>query len=67
MENTHVYCKHCEAIRPMYTEPPGDEDVTGRFTGASDILCVVCGHIIATTYRPNFSPREVLRELMRRM
>ena len=68
MENTHIHCDACGSIQPMVIEPPEGEDVSGRYTGASDILCGRCGLVITTTYRPkaDTQAREALGKAMPR-
>jgi hypothetical protein len=47
---THVYCDTCGKIQPAEQERLEMIDVTRRFMGG-DILCSVCGSIIASVYR----------------
>jgi hypothetical protein len=41
--HTHVWCEVCKAIRPLKIE-------------ASDLMCTVCGSVIATLYLPKRVP-----------
>jgi hypothetical protein len=51
----------------MVIEPPKGDDASGRFTGASDILCATCGLIIATTFSPKRSTgADALRGIIER-
>ena len=40
----------CKAIRPMEISDLHGDDVSGRYTEASDLLCSVYGNHIATLY-----------------
>ena len=57
-DNTHAYCRNCEAIRPVNVSIMGGDDVGGNFTNATDLVCSDCAWIIATTYAPKTPPSE---------
>jgi hypothetical protein len=64
MDNSHIYCDNCASIQPMIVEPPSGDDVSGRFTDSSDILCGTCKLVLATTYKPKASSADALRRVM---
>ena len=49
-DNTHIYCENCDGIQPIKKSPMGGEDISRRFTNATDILCLTCLLVLATTY-----------------
>jgi hypothetical protein len=50
--NTHTWCDFCEDVRPILEAEMGGDDVSGKFTNATDLLCGECRLVIATTYTP---------------
>jgi hypothetical protein len=50
--HTHVWCEVCQAIRPIKIDDMHADDASGHYTEASDLMCAVCGQVIATLYLP---------------
>jgi hypothetical protein len=65
VDNTHAYCKVCNAIQPMRINMPGGDDATGQYGNATDIACERCGLVITTTYRPKSIAAAALQRVMR--
>jgi hypothetical protein len=51
MQAKHGYCDICGAIQPAEFEPLTVEDTTDRYLGG-EVVCRVCGIIVATLSRP---------------
>jgi hypothetical protein len=50
--HTHVWCEVCQAIRPIKIDDMHADDASGQYTDASDLMCAVCGFVIAMLYLP---------------
>jgi hypothetical protein len=50
--HTHVWCEVCQTIRPIKIDDMHADDATGHHMEASDLICTVCGLVIATLYLP---------------
>ncbi len=50
--HTHVWCEVCQTIRPIKLDDMHADDATGHYTEARDLMCTVCGLVIATLYLP---------------
>jgi len=51
--HTHVWCEVCQAIRPIKIDDMDADDASGQYyTDASDLMCAVCGFVIAMLYLP---------------
>jgi len=50
--HTRVWCEVCQTIRPIKIDDMHADDASGHYAEASDLMCAVCGFVIATLYLP---------------
>lgn len=50
-KHTHIYCEICGISPVLYHHMYGN-DISGKFTDATDIQCDECKLVIATLYNP---------------
>lgn len=47
---SHIWCQGCGAIRPLLVDYMEGDDVSAKFTDATDLVCGHCRLVIDTLY-----------------